>query len=1819
MNVKPAPTNTTRSANPDHSTPNTGAPTRLAAQVSGTASSSQRPGFPVSVPGPGVAAANNNAVEIPLYYPREKRDGDCIDDLNSFSEAWGAAYEHLTTQTLTEREVLDILKSGILHRKVGRNLEHVFVEAIMRSLQTKGDLPVLQLREIVEVVCHFPHDRWADTLGEHLGFHQGEDGQGVAGFIQSQLTESHKERDKKIAKGQLLTSAQWQCLCEIIEASPPWMNDRLGQLLDEEGPNRPEVDLEDIAHLRPSPDTACLLMSKCLQVLNQRAANDEVPAGYESSIHQLIRCIVEKKDPIVAAQRTVRDAVSFEFLKPFKPQTHLVIHVGGDSKRDVDFPLLKVLQEIERKSDFHDSVDTRAPGVPKGFVPRIMYALNCVENIRQLPGPAMDPGLRVMPRATVTTTPPAEQPRHESAAFAPGFIEQLEELAGQVDTLLTGVTHFLTGWNPVAAEDIADPRTLLNELENKANELNVAELEHQQSTVETWAVSLGEWLQGTAGFLAAASLATVNTAAGVVQQNPRATATVAIAAVYAVVLEFYNQWFPEGPPDSSHFVKEADSRLHGQIVNDVESSLNEMPAIARAIRERLVKSSYEDPHQDPLLVSDVAHLLEQPVPWNKNITGSELIVEGVEHIRNDFVQHHRDLVSSKTDEGTTEPIRLQRLKRAAEWTLETLNDSGALSTADKQLQNDVIAVMKSGRNTLVSVPAGTLLHSSVELYKQALNDPALLEFFTAKGLSLSTLRIHHNRVTGTVTENGETTTRAFSLWDDSGWWPAAKPLVSVLTLLDPDDFGLCQVSTESNAIPCDVILRFYGVEPPSTPASESVLANQLETSGWPEFSTGKKARLENAIEQVKQVAEEAEERAKLVTALELAVTNKADSAIVNLSQTMADFVSSPLVQASEEIRHHLNDFLVLPAMIELCQARNIDCSAFPARVSERKIQVFSESRWVDLTGAVNAQPALKAELDKLFEQTKKTGGALRSSPSFDLLQIIRFKGFDAPKNAGEVRNIIGWLATSIPPAPPSGNYGADLLADNPASVTLSSAEKTQIIELSKGLQDGSPSIIQALGVHLPLGLSVEYLRAHADRLLGEMLETNKADSWGRQLVEKLNWYGATEGQTASVEHYHQLLCTAIKLNVDPDVPGKLGNIAGYDVYQPNNRGRELGAIRADIENHLINDKGVSAQTAPLVAHLFLADVAPEFLVAGGNDNVLMGTVNWMTLRLGVAIAEATDQGCSRVMTDEQLMALAVLDPVTEENRLLFQSLGVDILVAWGVMNGVVRQRQTSDYSPGDYERAANMFARQRAEIAKSLQAFSRPLPARRELAILELRKVFPGASDRELEGMKLWSNAVSAAWNLEATKGTTHDLVEVYMSGDLNPTDWWQPNRGGMTSEEWARRIQTLPDMNTLLTASVDSYFADFSEGFIAPTKLMFAELPLEDRQSLELGSVELFTLRAETGKIKEDETPEHRAAVRGGYGTLIRSEYHGKISYFEVFPAQLKIVKRSDLPDKLPLNGEMKIEKARVSRNSPSNIRVQRGTELPFDFQAYTTGSAPRTHIRSPQLIIEKLGNNFPATPLVGTDETTYVPPGYFSPKLARIVSAVIHDNFLQGQKAVLFDRAKGLTPRDEQNQFWKNLKAYALQLIPFVGCASDLSSGTRMGLINGAFGCFTDAVSGLFALVGGAGKAASVLNSDSPFKVKAFEFMKTGVGTANSLINPASGLLDLLGGTARGVRSFGKMLTSRVFEITQNGLGRLQTGVDQIRCFLGGAAMEAGKKMPAWMNAEHKLVNGVNRGTNSTAIFQSNKWFGVDSRGKPVGPALLGFTPRNPKLQPR
>ncbi|MNF94436.1 hypothetical protein D3C84_771460 [compost metagenome] len=250
--------------------------------------------------------------------------------------------------------------------------------------------------------------------------------------------------------------------------------------------------------------------------------------------------------------------------------------------------------------------------------------------------------------------------------------------------------------------------------------------------------------------------------------------------------------------------------------------------------------------------------------------------------------------------------------------------------------------------------------------------------------------------------------------------------------------------------------------------------------------------------------------------------------------------------------------------------------------------------------------------------------------------------------------------------------------------------------------------------------------------------------------------------------------------------------------------------------------------------------------------------------------------------------------------------------------------------------------------------------------------------------------------------------------------------------------------------------------------------------------------------------------------------------------------------------------------------------------------------------------------------DERQSVPDSYFSKRSLDIVDKIVNDNLLKGEWDSLFEKAHGTTTEEAKRADREKTYNFLLQLIPFYAAVKDLQSGERMRFINGAFGCFTDAISGLNTMAGGLSKGVPAVRSATSTTAKAVEAFKIAGKTMVSLVNPLDGVPGMIvgfsglvtGGVARAVSGFPKLFKSGVFALTKDGIASMQACTDRLRAFFGGHASGAAAPFqPSRVNTVVNNVSGTVNGTEITAIRENGKWYALDRNGNPIGRALDNF----------
>ncbi|PAM79637.1 hypothetical protein CES87_29920 [Pseudomonas sp. ERMR1:02] len=337
-----------------------------------------------------------------------------IYDQKSLERDWSLIEVQLRTQTVTEEDVLQTLKTGFLQTPTGKRLAPLFVDAILRSIKPLDGLTPKQLREIVVVICDLPPHQWADAFGENVNFPRGRNGEGVHGFIQDQLTQSRMLREQQIADGELLDNDTWKAVRDLTTQARQYVRKSA------EGPLNIHLrQLEDHVHVRPSPKHAQMLVALYVAALDNPDPGQRPrwPGRFADTAHALHARLqaIEINDNRPELTEVVHSTLS----KIATPMTAALTKLGSMSFKDVgdelqsavstvltkagcyfifgadfkhvseqkadntpaDSELLLKLQEIEKASSFHDEVITTGPRYTGGFWGKLLYVANGLDTV----------------------------------------------------------------------------------------------------------------------------------------------------------------------------------------------------------------------------------------------------------------------------------------------------------------------------------------------------------------------------------------------------------------------------------------------------------------------------------------------------------------------------------------------------------------------------------------------------------------------------------------------------------------------------------------------------------------------------------------------------------------------------------------------------------------------------------------------------------------------------------------------------------------------------------------------------------------------------------------------------------------------------------------------------------------------------------------------------------------------------------------------------------------------------------------------------------------------------------------------------------------------------------------------------------------------------------------------------------------------------------------------------------------------------------------------------------------------------------------------
>lgn len=557
---------------------------------------------------------------------------------SSLDLEWDALVTWLKTQHLSEKEVLALLRSGILQTVTGKAVADLIADAMLRSVQPKGGLSGQRLKEIVNVICHLPPSQWQAALGETLGVVGGQTHKGVKGFIHAQLQHSNAVRDEKIANNELLSDHHWDVLKALVAEGRTYIRPSDGEL------HAALKILEDAKDCRPMPKAAHGELLAFIDFLEQK---DVARVRWPDHYVVRVKTLCGEIEPNADAGHDWRDVL---------PVTSWLEWVFGRTNASTDSedasskgtraapsnddipPLLSTLLAFERSADFFKHVNTNDLKNADNLAGKLVLAFNWLNllqtDIRPIaarPGPVSSGEAWKNGPSDFTASPfeqaagPSRTPSHADPLSA------LTQFIAKADEVFT---RNLVPWDSARAQDPVDVKVEMEDLLRQVYQPAGEVLNDQPPIVEIVREQVQGLLQRMVGSLVSSGAAAWSSLGDLVERNPGRT--VGAFLIYGAVNELYERWFaPEASlPDTFaeqstdvYGVTNTASDIRENILDDLAFMLEELPELALELEERVGHSTYVEPHLDLQLLEDVDVLLRQPTADDPNVNYFERIEE----------------------------------------------------------------------------------------------------------------------------------------------------------------------------------------------------------------------------------------------------------------------------------------------------------------------------------------------------------------------------------------------------------------------------------------------------------------------------------------------------------------------------------------------------------------------------------------------------------------------------------------------------------------------------------------------------------------------------------------------------------------------------------------------------------------------------------------------------------------------------------------------------------------------------------------------------------------------------------------------------------------------------------------------------------------------------------------------------------------------------------------------------------------------------------------------------------------------------------------
>lgn len=709
--------------------------------------------------------------------------------------------------------------------------------------------------------------------------------------------------------------------------------------------------------------------------------------------------------------------------------------------------------------------------------------------------------------------------------------------------------------------------------------------------------------------------------------------------------------------------------------------------------------------------------------------------------------------------------------------------------------------------------------------------------------------------------------------------------------------------------------------------------------------------------------------------------------------------------ALEKARQSLLTLTEDPAFIALRDAQGIDPDSHVLLTVRGHVGARGlDGEWKQLSVGVMGNKHLRALLLPVLIAARHSGGQLRSNGEIPLKQALILCNIEVPHNAGEALKTARILAIPLIIKPQYSYYWRALTLSQPSRWPLSQTQNALILDTSR-------RFLPAPHTHLFSYLSepilnekpVEDIRAEADFLLIDLLQSPRARALGEALSNHVDWDGRDAGDTTTPASRKALVLAALILSLDPTGRTPGGSINLLDLTDSYLWGESLAFVRYNFEVSLA---GLSSSSAALAAHLLLSNKSPELLIRGVPQSLpYMTSQAWLLFKHYVMYTEQELSGSSRQLTYADLMTLTQLTESPNWARFINRHDTTASIVDWAVANGVLTTDVT--YTQVEINHAVKALNEQRERLKNALAILSTPFISLRETALNDLERVYP-------------HNTGLQESVLESAPGTTpYSFVALHMAGELNAqTNRWSAPQGNLDYPQMAMHFHQLSNINVQFGNAFAQRLDQLQVAYVESIRYWLSNLSLPRRKALEYGRVECFSL----SKLTSAKTP----AAPGRFATLVYVQYYSDQHYYEIFPLHHLIRPRRDL-------AYTDIIQATTEGNAPRPHAWKR-----FDWPAYAEGRAPGVNTLQPDVIISKLDITLPAAQALEPSERA--PQTLNSARSTALATQIVQRQLLMGNVS-LRERAINPLTLEEAADRHDPWTLYVNHLVPTSNLASFLA----------------------------------------------------------------------------------------------------------------------------------------------------------------------------------